>query len=322
MKIGRKRQNAIPPQRIVKVVAAFIAAIILKAVEVTSFTLMSTHLISSSKTLSSKQICLDTDIMANNVGERIREYEETFRYPPRNSVFDTTNVISKTVEIPQRDPFLLAIIPKSSMWSRLTEGSQTMTKGKIGCDVTVEFQNAAQGAVDLVDKCLIQSKISLGQSSTIVAQSYIKSALEFFQQYACSTSREESYSFKARIVSSIGNVGQKCPRFHVDHIPLRLVLSLKGPGPVYIPFENEIGVDRKSLNELNDLDTERANSMIIPFGEKGYAEYAGEGDAMLFMGKAWEGEGGISSIPHRSPRLKDNEERILLVCDILPKQEE
>lgn len=310
----KHRQNAIPRQRIV---STFIAAIVLKAVEVACFTPMPTHLILSSTALSSKMVCLDTDVANNVAGERNRE---TFQYPPRNSVFDTTNVIMKTVELgPEKDPFLLAITPKSSIWHRLTEVSRRMSNGKIGCDVTVEFQNADQGAADLVDKCLIQSKTRLSQSSRIVAQSYIKSALDFFQQYASSSS-EENYLFKARIVSSIGNVGQKCPRFHVDHVPLRLVLSLKGPGPVYIPFENEIGVDRKSLNELDDLDTERANSMIIPFGEKGYAEYAGEGEAMLLMGKAWEE--GVRAIPHRSPRLKDNEERILLVCDILPKQEE
>ena len=57
MKIGRKRQNAIPPQRIVRIVAAFIAAIILKAVEVTSFTSMSTHLILSYSRSSPNLVC-------------------------------------------------------------------------------------------------------------------------------------------------------------------------------------------------------------------------------------------------------------------------
>ena len=208
---------------------------------------------------------------------------------------------------------------------------------------------------------------------------------------------------KARIVSSIGSAGQKCPRWHVDHVPLRLIISLAGPGCIYVPIEKEKemqmqmqmnnngngsnngnnkngdshgniygngngnGVNRDALNGLEESDNMLANNIILPNGEENLAVYASEGDAVLLTGRAWEYEyeyqyeneyqreskrehvrdhdhdqvqdnqdadvlsqlqvqkqevrererGYMPAAPHRSPDLKEDELRVLLVVDIL-----
>lgn len=106
---------------------------------------------------------------------------------------------------------------------------------------------------------------------------------------------------------------------------MRLVLSLAGPGCVYIPIEKEVAhanyVDRNVLNESEEDDTARANEMILPRGEEELAVHAKEGDAILLMGRAWETENNNSkettcfAAPHRSPTLDSDEVRVLLVAD-------
>merc|ERR1712071_719109 len=76
------------------------------------------------------------------------------------------------------------------------------------------------------------------------------------------------------MVSSLGPIGTKCPRWHIDHVPIRLVMSLVGPGCVYLPHEYEIqrnnhhdisyNLNRDALNSLDEDNTELANRILVP----------------------------------------------------------
>ena len=141
--------------------------------------------------------------------------------------------------------------------------------------------------------------------------------------------------FKVRIVSSRGPSGQKCPRWHVDHVQIRLVLSLIGPGSVHIPLDHEQRwvskhgnalVNRDALNNLDEEDSKKANQVILPFGDNNMAIKAKAGDAVFMMGKAWEDisdekgilpGGAIKALVHKSPTLHAHEARVLLTVDIL-----
>merc|ERR1712232_33888 len=102
------------------------------------------------------------------------------------------------------------------------------------------------------------------------------------------------YTYKARIVSSRGSVGGKCPRWHVDHVPVRLLSALVGPGVCYIPHTSGNGdtnsntsLDLDVLNASDDVDTDAANRAIMKArGVK--VKHAATGDAILLLGKSWE----------------------------------
>ena len=145
---------------------------------------------------------------------------------------------------------------------------------------------------------------------------------------------------QSTLVSTIGERGIKCPRWHLDHVPVRLIMSIVGLGCEYITekFGDDDQmkiVNRTALNNLDEEDTQIANDIIVPKRlvsdrEKEGGEiikYAKEGEAILLMGKGWEEEERDDSsstnedIPlaavHRSPILKPNQERILLTVDLV-----
>ena len=84
-----------------------------------------------------------------------------------------------------------------------------------------------------------------------------------------------------------------CPRFHVDHVPCRLISTYGGPGTEWLA---DAIVDRSTFEPI--LGT--APRAVAPFG------------VALFKGTAW-GEGGTSGIVHRSPPT--HEPRLLLTLD-------
>ncbi len=270
-------------------------------------------------------------------------------------------------------------------------------------DVSIEFDNAYIGAKELVNSCLQQKKQQQqdppcdccnDDSSTInteinhfqenitdnnhqenqVIIEYFTTIFQYFQDSITCTPfnqdnistnfNDRSYRYKARIISSLGQKGMKCPRWHIDYVPVRLIMSLKGPGCIYVPYETEmktvkkkkhmakeekmIMVNRKALtNGIDEVDSMIANSIIMPNdSERRLAKVGKEMEAVLLMGRLWEGEGreegfikqrqqqqqqqvhqssnddnvgmNVLAVPHRSPNLEYDEMRILLTVDILP----
>ncbi len=272
------------------------------------------------------------EFIRNDDNDNEEDEDDYACYPPRNPLFDATNVM--TYHMPPPNPeFIQSITPPApNLWGRISSALKEKgpSERRLGVDFQVEFRNAKQGAADIVQQCLLDSDTCATDGGKDMV-SYIADILSLFQKHV--SDENENTLCKARIVSSVGSAGQKCPRWHVDHVPLRLVMSLEGPGCVYVPIEKENkyvdqnGVNREALTESNESDTIKANEAIFPIGEKDLAVEAAVGDAVLLLGRAWQKDGNafgaagkiVPAAPHRSPELREDQLRVLLVVDVVPE---
>ena len=93
-----------------------------------------------------------------------------------------------------------------------------------------------------------------------------------------------------------------CPRFHVDHVPLRLITTYAGAGSQWL---REDAMPRHRLG--------------IPAAEPadgGRIEQLSAGDVALFKGEKWQGNEGAGII-HRSPQANPAAKRLILTLDWL-----
>ena len=93
-----------------------------------------------------------------------------------------------------------------------------------------------------------------------------------------------------------------CPRFHVDHVPLRLISTYAGAGSEWL---HESGMRRRRLGDPATEPTEPAAIQQL-----------GAGDVALFKGEKWLGNEGAGII-HRSPQATNTERRLILTLDWL-----
>lgn len=96
--------------------------------------------------------------------------------------------------------------------------------------------------------------------------------------------------------------GAMCPRFHVDHVPLRLITSYAGPGSQWLA-EGEL--PRQLLGGAQAVPRDCA-----------LVEQIGCGHVALVKGERWVGNEGRGLV-HRSPALPAGERRLLLTLDWL-----
>lgn len=91
-----------------------------------------------------------------------------------------------------------------------------------------------------------------------------------------------------------------CPRFHVDHVPVRLITTYAGVGSQWLA---EDAMDRRQLGQANaepQADIRQLSS----------------GDVALLKGEKWHGNEGFGLI-HRSPQPPVGERRLILTLDWL-----
>lgn len=91
-----------------------------------------------------------------------------------------------------------------------------------------------------------------------------------------------------------------CPRFHVDHVPVRLITTYAGIGSQWL---REGVMDRRQLSQLEAEPGERIEQIQC-------------GEVALLKGTKWHGNEGYGLI-HRSPALKADERRLILTLDWL-----
>ncbi len=91
-----------------------------------------------------------------------------------------------------------------------------------------------------------------------------------------------------------------CPRFHVDHVPVRLITTYAGIGSQWL---REGVMDRRQLSQADAEPTE-------------LIEQTHCGEVALLKGEKWRGNEGYGLI-HRSPALAANERRLILTLDWL-----
>jgi hypothetical protein len=91
-----------------------------------------------------------------------------------------------------------------------------------------------------------------------------------------------------------------CPRFHVDHVPVRLITTYAGVGSQWL---KEGVMDRQQLGQAN------AEPQV-------QIEQLSSGDVALLKGEKWHGNEGFGLI-HRSPQPPAGERRLILTLDWL-----
>ncbi|KDD66850.1 hypothetical protein V466_21370 [Pseudomonas mandelii PD30] len=93
-----------------------------------------------------------------------------------------------------------------------------------------------------------------------------------------------------------------CPRFHVDHVPVRLITTYSGIGSQWL---KEGAMDRR---QLGNCEAEPQDDSRI--------EQIASGEVALLKGEKWRGNEGFGLI-HRSPQLASGERRLILTLDWL-----
>ncbi|CAN7160471.1 DUF1826 domain-containing protein [Pseudomonas sp. LjRoot277] len=93
-----------------------------------------------------------------------------------------------------------------------------------------------------------------------------------------------------------------CPRFHVDHVPVRLITTYCGIGSQWL---KEGAMDRR---QLGNAEAEPQDGPLI--------EQIASGEVALLKGEKWHGNEGFGLI-HRSPQLASGERRLILTLDWL-----
>ena len=91
-----------------------------------------------------------------------------------------------------------------------------------------------------------------------------------------------------------------CPRFHVDHVPVRLITTYAGIGSQWL---REGVMDRRQLSQADAEPSKRIEQIHC-------------GEVALLKGEKWRGNEGYGLI-HRSPALAANERRLILTLDWL-----
>uniref|UniRef100_A0A7S2XMQ8 Uncharacterized protein n=1 Tax=Attheya septentrionalis TaxID=420275 RepID=A0A7S2XMQ8_9STRA len=265
--------------------------------------------------------------------------------PKRNIVFQNTNVYTEQIPfssvVPSENPYEM-LVPDigSSVEDDVRSVLGLETKGSSVLDVSVEFVDPHTGAMSLCSKCFGESLLPEMKDAVV---GHLTKILGLYQSILPSTtSSDVSSRYKARVVGTRGRKrGTKCPRWHVDHVPVRLVMSLVGPGCMYVTEESAI--DRTALNNLDLTDTQTANNRIVSSPHEndnnnsstsaGCMDQASAGTAVLLMGRAWqeeeeEEEGNAKrrhdtqatplAAVHKSPELDLFEGRVLLTVDVVP----
>jgi hypothetical protein len=93
-----------------------------------------------------------------------------------------------------------------------------------------------------------------------------------------------------------------CPRFHVDHVPVRLLTTYAGAGSQWL---KEGALDRRRLAQPE-----------AAFDDPQKVQQLCSGDVALLKGEKWHGNEGFGLV-HRSPEPAPGERRLILSLDWL-----
>ena len=100
-----------------------------------------------------------------------------------------------------------------------------------------------------------------------------------------------------------------CPRFHVDHVGLRAVVTLLGPGTEWLDHGD---VDRARLGHRAAGAADECSGLLRPGAT---VLRAAPGDLVVMKGTAWPGNEARGAV-HRSPCAGDGR-RVVLTFDAL-----
>ena len=179
-----------------------------------------------------------------------------------------------------------------------------------GCDVSVTWSDPHEGALALAEKCFPFPNTSERRSDAV---QLIEEAMEHFRRLIIVEEGVVNASFKARIVASRGSSGIKCPRWHYDHVVLRHIQALVGPGCDYLV--SDLGVNRSIVNQADESETKEVNAGIVDPLLASVC-HGREGEAVVLRGALGCSRPAI----HKSPDLQWWQGRVLMTFDIESSQ--
>lgn len=195
-------------------------------------------------------------------------------------------------------------------------------------DVTVHWSvdegclAAAEKCVDAVEQQLTSRKRQ--HFSRNVIKECIASSMESFVTF-CSLHLRPN-AFKARLVCGRSATSARCPRWHVDQVPLRYIQSFIGPGCQYVecaglleslallPSEQELE------GGMGDFDTSSSLHDYVNRIAQRHPEsvhLVPEGDAAILIGNEWP-DHTLKPCVHKSPSgLMPWDGRVLFTIDVM-----
>jgi len=203
-----------------------------------------------------------------------------------------------------------------------------------GVDVTVQWD----AADDDDDECITVAQQLLRDAShkndpRTILQSDLTASLRAFSAFCrahadvLSSSSSSSLRLKARLVATRGSPGTKCPQWHLDHVPVRWIQALTGPGCLWIANPDE-AVCWDRINALNDNDNDDDDDIVLDHtsndrnqllvdATRAVVEQAAPGEAVLLLGQEWP-DPSVRPAVHKSPEIQRPwQGRVLLTMDVV-----
>jgi hypothetical protein len=218
-------------------------------------------------------------------------------------------------------------------WAARDGGVSTSSKPKNNLDVTTVWHSPVEGAEEMLEK-IMDLKVPLSPLEHLRAKDQLTDSFSIFKKLyekqgggnTNDNASAQPVTYKSRIVATRGTPGTKCPRYHSDSVPLRLICALKGPGVVFVDDERvNVNVNnsnllswRDTINQSDEVDSLKFNKGVEAQLPAQAIRHAKCGANVLLLGKAWEnGEKGIQGAVHRSPFMDEDEGRVLLTVDVV-----
>lgn len=160
---------------------------------------------------------------------------------------------------------------------------------------------------------------------------------DFCQEEIYESNSRQHRNFKARLVATRGSQGTKCPQWHVDHVPVRWIQTMVGPGCQVVVGEEGVNWERMNGWNLEEKDNDGEDVIDMPVIDRNrmlvnenIAEIyeATEQEALLLLGNRWKDYAKDKTIQHvlpvvhKSPTVPLGQARVLLTQDILLDQHE
>lgn len=100
-----------------------------------------------------------------------------------------------------------------------------------------------------------------------------------------------------------------CPKFHVDHVPCRLITTYQGVATEWLLHDR---VDRAKLGKGSGGKPDHESGLYQSSSD---IQQLNAGSVALLKGERWDGNEGAGLV-HRSPAVAEDKARLLLTLDI------
>ena len=190
------------------------------------------------------------------------------------------------------------------------------------CDVDIRFQWSLSDEPRAVADDIMSRLPRRAGDATETQRKILSQSIKSFSSY-CSSHLRNCVKFKGRLLATRGGEGKKCPNFHVDHVPVRWIQSLHGPGCQWVDEEYVNWDVLLSYVSTETLDSRERNRLVVDSDAR--IRQAPPGEALILVGNRFpefrvDGDRESKSplpVVHRSPEiLLPWQGRVLLTMDI------